>query len=80
MTAPVEGRTVGKVTAGATSPYLGHGIGIGLLDTDAYSPGTEIMVGCRDGSMQSAEVVELPFYNKAGEIPRGKREDITQRA
>ena len=51
-----------------------------MLDTDAYSPGTEIMVGCRDGSMQSAEVVELPFYDKAGEIPRGTREDIPQRA
>ena len=38
------------------------------------------MVDCRDGSMQRAEAVELPFYNKAGEIPRGKREDITQRA
>ena len=72
----VDGKAVGVVTAGATSPFLGHGVGIALLDTDAHGPGTTISVGCRDRSMQPAELVELPFYDKAGEIQRGKREDI----
>jgi len=75
----VDGEAAGIVTAGATSPYLGHGIGIGLLGSDAHGPGTAITVGCRDGSMQPAELVELPFYDKAGEIQRGKREDIPVR-
>ncbi len=38
-----------------------------------------VMVGCRDGSMQSAEIVELPFYDKEAEIPRGKLVDIPTR-
>ena len=75
----VDGDVVGRVTAGATSPYLGHGIGIGLLDTDAHGPGTSIIVGCKDGTMQPAELVEMPFYDKLAEIPRGKREDIPER-
>ena len=75
----VNGTHAGKVTAGATSPYLGHGIGIALLDTDAHGPGTAVMVGCRDGSLKPAELVELPFYDKQGEIPRGKRVDIPER-
>lgn len=75
----VDGRTAGIVTAGATSPYLGHGVGIALMDTDAHGPGTAIKVGCRDGSMQPAELVDLPFYDKAGEIQRGKRKDIPAR-
>ncbi len=75
----VDGARVGTVTAGATSPYLGHGIGIGLLDTDAHGPGTSIMLACKDGSMQAAELAELPLYDKQAEIPRGKREDIPER-
>ena len=75
----VAGEAVGVVTAGATSPFLKHGIGIGLLDTDAHGPGTKLTVGCRDGSDQPAELVELPMYDKAAEIPRGKRIDIPPR-
>ena len=35
-----------------------------------------VRVACRDGSMQTAEIVELPFYDKDAEIPRGKLVDI----
>ncbi len=79
--APVmlNGTTAGKVTAGAISPYLGHGIGIGLMDTPGHSPGTAVTIGCRDGSMQPGELVELPFYDKQAEIPRGKLVDIPER-
>lgn len=75
----IEGNPAGKVTAGATSPYLGYGIGIGLMDKDKHGPGTHIMVGCKDGSMQSATLVELPMYDKEAEIPRGKLIDIPQK-
>ncbi len=75
----VDGRTVGKMTAGAMSPYLGHGIGIALLDKAGFAPGSKVSVGCRDGSVQVAELVELPFYDKQAEIPRGKLVDIPER-
>jgi aminomethyltransferase len=82
ISAPVEynGQGIGKITAGAISPYLGHGIGYALLDDTRPGPGAEVMVGCRDGSMQVAELVELPFYDKLAEIPRGKRVDIPERS
>jgi len=69
----VNGKRGGVVTAGATSPYLGHGIGFALMDTTQYGPGSEVMVGCMDGSMRAAELLELPFYDKLAEIPRGKQ-------
>lgn len=75
----INGKPIGKVTAGATSPFLGIGIGYALLDAIDHLPGTEIEVGCRDGSVQQAELVELPFYDKLAEIPRGKLVDIPER-
>jgi aminomethyltransferase len=81
IAAPIDGKndTTGIVTAGATSPYLGYGIGIVRLDRAGAAAGDEIHVGCRDGSMQRAELVEMPFYDKLAEIPRGKRIDIPER-
>ncbi len=78
IAAPVEvnGVRTGTVTAGATSPFLGHGIGIALMDTPDDGPGTAISVGCKDGSMQPAKLVEMPFYDKECAIPRGKLVDI----
>ncbi|MGI9356245.1 MAG: aminomethyltransferase family protein [Rhizobiaceae bacterium] len=75
----VDGVRVGTVTAGATSPYLGHGIGIALFDSARHKPGTAVSVGCKDGSMQEAELVELPFYDRQAEIPRGRLVDIPKR-
>lgn len=78
IAAPVmmNGNAIGKITAGATSPYLGFGIGYALLETAEHVAGAMVEVGCRDGSMQKAELVELPFYDKLAEIPRGKLVDI----
>ena len=75
----IDGTRAGKVTAGATSPYLGYGIGIGLMETENPGPGTQILVGCKDGTMKPGELVEMPFYDKACEIPRGKLVDIPER-
>lgn len=74
-----DGQRVGIVTAGAISPYLGCGIGYGRFNTPAQKPGQTVMVKCRDGSIQEAEVVETPMYDKACEIPRGKLVDIPER-
>jgi aminomethyltransferase len=67
---------VGKVTAGATSPFLGSGIGIALMAEPGHEPGAEIDVGCTDGSFHPAKLAELPLYDKLAEIPRGKRVDV----
>ena len=75
----VGGAPVGIVTAGATSPYLGCGIGIARMDSAGHGPGTQIEVCCRDGQMHGAELVSLPMYDELAEIPRGKRVDIPAR-
>ena len=75
----VDGARAGIVTAGATSPFLGHGIGYARMHNAEHGSGTSVMVGCRDGSMRAAELVEVPFYDKDAEIPRGKRVDIPER-
>ncbi|MGB0506543.1 MAG: aminomethyltransferase family protein [Pikeienuella sp.] len=75
----VDGKPAGKITAGATSPYLGHGIGIALMDSGGHQPGDQIQIGCKDGTTQSATLVEMPFYDKLAEIPRGKLVDVPVR-
>ena len=70
---------VGVVTAGATSPFLGHGIGIARLNNSDLTAGSTVKVGCKDGSLYNAELVQLPFYDELAEIPRGKLVDIPQR-
>ncbi len=71
-----NGKQIGVVTAGALSPYLKHGIGYVLLDKPLLNFGENIEIMCRDGNMHIAECVELPFYDKSSEIPRGKLIDI----
>ena len=61
------------------SPFLGHGIGIALMDSARHGPGTRVDVICQDGSRQLADLVDLPMYDVAAEIPRGKRVDIPER-
>ena len=76
----LDGTTIGKVTAGAMSPYLKHGIGIALLDETGLAPGQKILIECIDGQARPGTIHELPFYDAKAEIPRGKRIDIPQRA
>ena len=72
----VDGKRVGRVTAGAISPYLEKGIGIALLDKAGLAAGTAVEIGCVDGQMHTGELADLPLYDKACEIPRGKLVDI----
>jgi len=75
----INGEIVGKVTAGAMSPYLKHGVGITLLNEAGLTAGTEVMIGCIDGEMHKGQLADLPLYDKAGEIQRGKKIDIPNR-
>lgn len=75
----LDGKSAGKVTAGATSPFLQHGIGIVLMDRGGVPAGTDVSVGCKDGAQHDGVLTDLPFYDKAAEIPRGKLIDIPPR-
>lgn len=72
------GTRIGVITAAAMSPYLGHSVGYALLVKSG--PGHTVRVRCRDGSLQDAELVELPMYDRERLIPRGKLVDVPRRS
>jgi glycine cleavage system aminomethyltransferase T len=74
----INGNTVGKVTAGAISPYLKHGIGIALMQKPTLA-GSQVQIGCIDGHLHDGELVAMPFYDPNCDIPRGKLVDIPER-
>jgi aminomethyltransferase len=69
----------GRITAGAVSPYLQRGIGIGRMDKAGFSEGDAVRIRCIDGELRDGELATLPLYDKEAEIPRGKRVDIPGR-
>lgn len=57
------GRPIGEVTSGVFSPMLKKGIGLGLVDSDFSSPGSDIKI--ISGKTQiNAQICELPFYKE----------------
>lgn len=58
-----DGRKVGEVTSGSYSPTLGKAIAMGYVAPDVSTPGTELQIDIR-GHLESARVVELPFYRR----------------
>jgi len=75
----IDGNTVGKVTAGAMSPYLKQGVGIALMFDSGNLSETQVSIGCIDGKFHEAKLASLPLYDKAGEIQRGKKVAIPLR-
>jgi aminomethyltransferase len=69
----VGGNVVGRVTAGAVSPYLERGIGIALMDEAKFNEGDSVQIRCIDGELHEGELASLPLYDKEAEIPRGKK-------
>ena len=67
------------MSAGAVSPYLQKGIGIAMLDEIGLQAEAKVTVGCIDGEYHDGELAQLPLYDKACEIPRGKLVDIPVR-
>lgn len=59
----VDGRTVGEVTSGTSSPTLGKGIGMGYVESAYATPGSTIFIGVRDKQVP-ATVVRPPFVKK----------------
>jgi len=56
----VEGNTIGVVTSGTQSPNLGHGIGLGYVQTDFSKPETPIQIAVRKNQIK-AVVKKLPL-------------------
>ena len=67
----IDGHVVGKVTAGALSPYLKQGVGIALMLESGNLPDTLVTIGCIDGNFHEGKLATLPLYDKVGEIQRG---------
>ncbi|MCA9447409.1 MAG: aminomethyltransferase family protein, partial [Candidatus Omnitrophica bacterium] len=72
----LDGESAGRVLSSAWSPYLQRGVAIARLKDPNFGPGNRLRVECVDGPVCIGEVCELPMYDPAGEIPRGKRTDI----
>ena len=71
-----NGDTAGRVCSSAWSPYLQCGVAIVRLDDPDMGPGTALDVECTDGRTREAEVSELPLYDRAGDIPRGRSTEL----
>ncbi|MCG8391125.1 MAG: glycine cleavage system aminomethyltransferase GcvT, partial [Cytophagales bacterium] len=55
-----SGRTIGRVTSGTMSPTLSQGIGLGYVETQSSSPGTEVFIAVRNKKLK-AQVQKLPL-------------------
>ncbi|RJQ85346.1 glycine cleavage system aminomethyltransferase GcvT [Amycolatopsis panacis] len=61
-----EETEIGTVTSGALSPTLGYPIAMAYVDRAYAEAGTRLSVDIR-GKIEPVEVVDLPFYLRAGE-------------
>ncbi len=75
-TLQLDGARAGRVTSSAWSPTLQCGVAIVRLNDPNAGPGTSLEVECTDGQTHAAEVCDLPFYDPAGEIPRGRTAEL----
>ena len=71
-----HGKLAGRVCSSAWSPFLQCGVAIARLQGATLGPGVELQVECMDGKTHDAKLCELPMYDRAGDIPRGKCTDI----
>ena len=64
-------RTVGRVTAGAWSPYLESGIGYVRFDEPGDWAGRTLSLKRQEAGINPCVIVDLPFYDPEKRIPRG---------
>ncbi len=62
---------MGRVTAGAWSPYLDTGIGYVRFDRSGDWVGRSLFLRPTEGAPVPCEIVDLPFYDQEKRIPRG---------
>lgn len=58
-----SGEVIGEVTSGTMSPSMGVGIGLGYVQSEYASPGTEIAITVRNKNIP-ATIEKLPLYKK----------------
>ena len=58
-----DGKVIGIVTSGTSSPSLGMAIGMGYVETEFKKPGQTIFVNMGKKST-SAQIIKLPFFKK----------------
>ncbi|MDA1183428.1 MAG: glycine cleavage system aminomethyltransferase GcvT [Acidobacteria bacterium] len=59
----LNGASVGVVTSGTQTPYLGKAIGMAYVPVEHSAPGTTIAIDIR-GRAAQARVVKMPFYKR----------------
>ena len=62
-----DGRIAGRITSIAPVSTQGYPLGLAFVEPALATPGTRVEVRLDDGTMSTAEVAELPFYDPAGE-------------
>ena len=78
-TVEINGEPAGRITAGATSPYLKSGIGLALMDAPEPAEGMPVSIACIDGKHHDGTLHAVPFYDRDALIPRGKLVDVPAR-
>ncbi len=58
----LEGEKIGCITSGTFSPLLQRGIGMGYVNPEHSTIGTQVAIEIRE-SLFSAEIVKMPFYD-----------------
>ena len=66
-----DDKVVGRMTAGAWTPYLETGIGFVRFERAGDWLGKQLTIREQGGSRHSCEIVSLPFYDPQKKIPRG---------
>jgi len=62
---------VGRMTAGAWTPYLDTGIGFVRFQRTGDWQGRKLTLRTREGSQHACKIASLPFYDAEKKIPRG---------
>ncbi len=60
----VDGKSVGFVTSGTSSPTLGENIGIALIDKEYAGVGRPLEIAIRNKNVKAVQV-KLPFYSRS---------------
>jgi len=66
-----DGQPIGRITAGAWSPYLNSAIGYVRFKVPGDWAGQKLSLQSSDGDRHDCEIVALPFYDPDKRIPRG---------
>lgn len=72
-------RRVGRITAGAYSPWLETHVGYVRFDTPGKWSGRQLELLSTHGTAHACSIVELPFYDPKKEIARGLDTTIPER-